>query len=166
MESSLTSPAYKLTLRKVQNTHASTDTVIYCAQAAMSSELYSDGVLHRTQRQRQNKDKREGERQRNILWALKLIHCSELLRTYTTEEITYVIHEHDDNVWRRNIWWLFCQGTTYCCTKENQSCSGHRFALLKSCEHRLRGSGLFAFVRVFGAALAHTQLSNCFEVFA
>lgn len=36
----------------------------------------------------------------------------------------------------------------------------------KSCEHRLRGSGLFAFVRVFGAALAHTQLSNCFEVFA
>lgn len=40
-----------------------------------------------------------------------------------------------------------------------------RIAVLKSYEHQLRGSGLFVFMRVFSATVAHTQQIYCFEVF-
>ncbi len=41
-----------------------------------------------------------------------------------------------------------------------------RTVVLKSYEHQLRGSGLFAFARVSSATLAHTRWSDCFVDFA
>lgn len=76
----------------------------------------------------------EVKRQRNISWtvthsllkqncAADVINLSH--KDTQHKKITYVIHEHDNNVWRWNIWSLFCQGTTYYCTKESKSYSRH-----------------------------------------
>lgn len=113
-------PIHSFTPRKVK--HTCKHRHRHCAQAAVFNEMYRDkGNPQIKTKQRQ----REGKRERNIFWAVQLIRCSNRTETHKAEKITHVIHEHDDNVWGWNIWWLFCQGATYYCTKESQSYSRH-----------------------------------------
>lgn len=107
------------TPRKAKNTHA--DTLVTGCNDMYSNSGYSSE--HKTDRKR---------------WACHtLIHsCKSMVnrtfsanvmmnRSWIRVKTTHVIHEHDDNVWRWNSWWLLCPGTTYYCTKESQSLSRH-----------------------------------------
>lgn len=63
---------------------------------------------------------------------LRFSNCNRIVLLLTwwttvtrTPKITYVIHEHDDYVWRWNISWLLCQGTAYHQAEKSQSFRTH-----------------------------------------